>query len=59
MLERAVRQTRAAGLDNLAFVHGDAATLPFRDASFERVCCFAALNLFAEPWKALDHMPAC
>jgi SAM-dependent methyltransferase len=56
MLERAVSEARMAGLDNLAFVHGDAAALPFRDASFDAVCCFAALNLFAEPFKALEHM---
>ena len=56
MLERAMRETRAAGLDNLVFVHGDAAVLPFRDASFDAACCFAALNLIAEPWKALDEM---
>jgi ubiquinone/menaquinone biosynthesis C-methylase UbiE len=56
MLERAVRETRAAGLENVVFVHGDAAVLPFRDASFDAVSCFAALNLFAEPFKALDQM---
>jgi ubiquinone/menaquinone biosynthesis C-methylase UbiE len=56
MLERAVRESRATGLANLAFVHGDAAALPFRDASFDGVCCFAALNLFAEPFRALDQM---
>jgi SAM-dependent methyltransferase len=56
MLARAVRETRAAGLDNVVFVHGDASLLPFRDASFDAVCCFAALNLFAEPLKALDQM---
>jgi SAM-dependent methyltransferase len=56
MLERAVRESRAARLDNTVFVHGDAAVLPFRDASFDAVCCFAALNLMAEPWKALDQM---
>lgn len=56
MLERAVRETRAAGLDNLVYVHGDAAVLPFRDASFDAVCCFAALNLFADPFAALDQM---
>jgi SAM-dependent methyltransferase len=56
MLARAVRETRAAGLDNVAYAHGDASLLPFRDASFDAVCCFAALNLFAEPWKALDQM---
>jgi len=56
MLERAVADTRAAGLENVVFVHGDAAVLPFRDASFDAACCFAALNLIAEPWKALDEM---
>ena len=39
-----------------AFVHADAAALPFVDASFDAVCCFAALNLFAEPFRALDEM---
>jgi SAM-dependent methyltransferase len=56
MLERAVQQTRDVGLDNVVFAHGDASMLPFRDASFDAVCCFAALNLFAEPFKALDQM---
>jgi ubiquinone/menaquinone biosynthesis C-methylase UbiE len=56
MLERAVRETRATRLDNTAFVHGDATELPFRDASFDAVCCFAALNLFAAPFRALDEM---
>jgi ubiquinone/menaquinone biosynthesis C-methylase UbiE len=56
MLERAAREARESPLDNLVFVHGDAAMLPFRDASFDAVCCFAALNLFGEPFKALDHM---
>jgi ubiquinone/menaquinone biosynthesis C-methylase UbiE len=56
MLARAVREARRESLDNLVFVHGDAAVLPFRDASFDAVCCFAALNLFAEPFKALDQM---
>jgi len=56
MLERAVREAEDEGLDNVAFVHGDATVLPFRDASFDAVCCFAALNLFAEPFKALDEM---
>jgi SAM-dependent methyltransferase len=56
MLERAVRETNEAGLRNAVFVHGDASVLPFRDASFDAVCCFAALNLFAEPFAALDQM---
>ena len=53
MLARAVRDTGAA---NVAYVRGDAAALPFRDDSFDAVCCFAALHLFADPFTALDHM---
>jgi SAM-dependent methyltransferase len=56
MLERAMGEARAAGTTNLAFVHADAAVLPFRDEAFDAVACFAALNLFAEPFVALDHM---
>ncbi|MGH2979291.1 MAG: methyltransferase domain-containing protein [Solirubrobacterales bacterium] len=56
MLERAVRETHQSDIGNVVFVHGDATVLPFRDASFDAVCCFAALNLFAEPFGALDHM---
>jgi ubiquinone/menaquinone biosynthesis C-methylase UbiE len=53
MLDRAARDTRAT---NIAYVRGDAVRLPFRDASFDAVCCFAALHLFADPFMALDHM---
>lgn len=53
MLDRAARDTRAA---NVAYVRGDAVRLPFRDASFDAVCCFAALHLFADPLVALDQM---
>ncbi len=53
MLARAVRDTPARGV---AYVRGDAVRLPFRDASFDAVCCFAALHLFAQPLTALDHM---
>ena len=31
-------------------------TCPFRDQSFDAVCCFAALHLFADPLKALDSI---
>jgi ubiquinone/menaquinone biosynthesis C-methylase UbiE len=55
MLARAVRDTPAAEYDNVAYVKGDAVELPFRDASFDAVCCFAALHMFAEPFTALDH----
>ncbi len=56
MLERAVRETHAAGIDNLCFAFADAAALPFRAASFDAACCFAALNLFPDPYLALDEM---
>jgi SAM-dependent methyltransferase len=53
MLRRAVRDSSAS---NLAYVRGNAIALPFRDESFDAVCCFAALHLFACPFVALDHM---
>jgi SAM-dependent methyltransferase len=56
MLRRAVGDTRQAGLDQVAYVRGDVIDMPFRDQSFDAVCCFAALNLFAEPMAALDAM---
>jgi ubiquinone/menaquinone biosynthesis C-methylase UbiE len=56
MLSRGVEELRSAGLANLALVRGDAARLPFRDGSFDAVCCFAALHLFADPFAGLDEM---
>lgn len=56
MLARAVRDTPPATNPSVGYVRGDAVVLPFRDASFDAVCCFAALHLFADPFKALDHM---
>jgi SAM-dependent methyltransferase len=53
MLARAVADTAPS---QVAYIRGDAAALPFRDASFDAVCCFAALHLFADPFAALDHM---
>jgi SAM-dependent methyltransferase len=59
MLTRAARDTAEAGLsDRAAYIRGDAAGLPFQDASFDAVCCFAALHLFADPMRALDRMTA-
>jgi len=55
MLARAVADTGRAG-EVVAYVRGDAVRLPFRDASFDAVCCFAALHLFEDPDAALDHM---
>jgi SAM-dependent methyltransferase len=54
MLGRAVDDT--GGMEQVAYVRGDAQSLPFRDRSFDAVCCFAALHLFADPMKALDSV---
>jgi SAM-dependent methyltransferase len=56
MLTRAVADTPGRAGEVIAYVRGDAEALPFRDASFDAVCCFAALNLFADADAALDHM---
>jgi ubiquinone/menaquinone biosynthesis C-methylase UbiE len=54
MLSRAVADDPTD--DRVAYVRADAARLPFRDASFDAVCCFAALHMVADPWTALDEM---
>jgi SAM-dependent methyltransferase len=56
MLDRAVRDTPAAEFPAAAYIRGNAVDLPFRDHSFDAVCCFAALHFFDDPFRALDHM---
>jgi SAM-dependent methyltransferase len=58
MLARAVRDTPAASAPagNVAYVRADATRLPFREESFDAVCCFAALHMMDEPFAALDEM---
>jgi ubiquinone/menaquinone biosynthesis C-methylase UbiE len=53
MLARAVRNT---GNANAAYVRADACALPFRDGSFDAICCFAALYLIERPMRALDEI---
>lgn len=53
MLARAAQETNA---DNVAYLLGDAADLPFGDASFDAVCCFAALYLIEHPMRAVDEI---
>jgi ubiquinone/menaquinone biosynthesis C-methylase UbiE len=53
MLAVAARNNDGA---NLAYVRGDARALPFRDGSFDAICCFAALYLIQEPMWALDEI---
>jgi SAM-dependent methyltransferase len=54
MLARAVQDTAEA--PNIAYIRGDAIRLPFKDESFDAICCFAAMHLFDEPLAALDAM---
>jgi SAM-dependent methyltransferase len=56
MLDRGANDLRRSGLQNLGLVRGDATALPFLDESFDGVCCFAALHLFADPLAGLDEM---
>jgi len=58
MLARAVRDSPEATAPdgNVAYVRADATALPFRDASFDAVCCFAALHMMDRPFDALDEM---
>lgn len=56
MLERGAAELRRSGLANLTLVRADAVALPFIDASFDGVSCFAALHLFADPFAGLDEM---
>ncbi len=55
MLERGGEELRHADPGNLVLIRGDASALPFADAGFDAVCCFAALHLFADPFAALDE----
>ena len=55
MLARAARESVST---QVAYVRGDAQELPFRDSTVDAICCFAALHLFEDPWRALDRMAA-
>ena len=56
MLTRAVGETPATALPQVVYLRADAQELPFRAATFDGVCCFAALHLMADPGRALDRM---
>jgi SAM-dependent methyltransferase len=53
MLARAVQHTDAR---NVAYLRADAGALPFRDDSFDAICCFAALYLIERPMQAMDEI---
>ncbi|WP_019630268.1 class I SAM-dependent methyltransferase [Actinomadura atramentaria] len=56
MLARAAAEDVPADGPAIGYVRGDAADLPFADATFDAVCCSGALYLFDDPWAALDSM---
>src|SRR5436190_22249999 len=56
MLTRGAAELDARAIRNLALIRCDATKLPFQDASYDAVCCVAALNLFANPFASLDEM---
>jgi SAM-dependent methyltransferase len=53
MLERAASERPVAGE---TYVRASATDLPFRDASFDAVCCFAALYLIEDPLRAVAEI---
>jgi SAM-dependent methyltransferase len=53
MLDRAVVENNPP---NVSYVRGDAHELPFRDDSFDAICCFAALYFIDDPLVAVDEM---
>ncbi|KIQ16801.1 class I SAM-dependent methyltransferase [Rhodococcus sp. MEB064] len=54
MIARASADTRDT--DHIAYLLGDARSLPFDDGSIDAVCCYAALYLVPEPFRVLDEM---
>jgi SAM-dependent methyltransferase len=53
MLDRAVVENNPP---NVSYVRGDAHTLPFKDETFDAVCCFAALYFIEDPLVAVDEI---
>ena len=53
MLAQAARERPG---DGIAYVRGSATDLPFRDGSFDAVCCFAALYLIEDPLLAVAEI---
>ncbi len=59
MLAAGKAQADAAGLRNIVFARGDAAALPFLDASFDVVISRFAVHHFADPDGPLGEMVRC
>jgi ubiquinone/menaquinone biosynthesis C-methylase UbiE len=56
MLEQARAAQALRGLDNVTWVEGDGASLPFADGAFSLVTCSAAFHHFEEPSTILREM---
>jgi SAM-dependent methyltransferase len=59
MLDAGHASATRDGVGNLLFVHGDAAALPFTDASFDVVISRFALHHFVDPEAAVAEMARC
>ena len=59
MLARGHAQAVVDGIANVVFVHGDAAALPFLDASFDAVVCRFAAHHFEQPDAVVAEMARC
>lgn len=53
MLAAAVKR---GGGPNLAYLLGDAMSLPFEDGQFDAVCCIGVIHSLAEPMRSLEEM---
>jgi SAM-dependent methyltransferase len=56
MLRYASQHARRDGIDNVAWIHGDALDPPFADESFDAVSCCGALHLFPDVGRALREI---
>lgn len=56
MLERAERDRRGAGLDNLRYEHGDARRLPYAEQTFDRVLTRFSFHHFENPAEVLTEL---
>src|SRR5581483_6288416 len=56
LLRLGAERLAAAGVANVLLQEGDAAALPFVDASFDLVVCRSALHHFAEPARQVAEM---
>jgi SAM-dependent methyltransferase len=59
MLERGRQAAHDGGIDNVIFVHGDAAALPFLDQAFDVVVSRFAVHHFERPEIQLAEMRRC